>query len=91
MTQKPVGTGQDSTATERPVGTPILPQSSELLIETYHAELSLNFDTTGGPQSYRLSIEAPTFQAVSGICRELSARFLDIVSRDQSSGGSSGK
>jgi len=55
--------------------------------EPYHAELSLSFDTKDGRQSFRLSIEAPTLEAGSGILRAAYASICITASRDQSSSG----
>jgi len=79
---------QDSTGTAPPADWHIPQVSEESLIVPCRAELSLSFDGKEGEQSYLLLIEAPTLQAVRGIFPEVSARFLNIVSRDQSNGDS---
>lgn len=63
-------------------------RASEVLrTELYHAELSLSFVTEGVPRLYRLSIEAPTLLAASGILQAGSARIFATALRDQSNGG----
>lgn len=78
----------DSTASEQPVDKSTPKPSLVLRTAPYLVELSLNSVMEGQPFEYRLSIEAPTLEAVRGIFPGASARLFDIVSQAQSNGGS---
>lgn len=76
---------QDSMVTVQLVVKRTPNKSLGLLIELYRAALRSRLDGTGRSPSFRLSIVAPTYLAVSGIYQEVYASISTTASQDRSS------